>query len=145
MECSKVVGSHRRVKSRPAHPHRNSVVRNMSEIPMAEETGGRPKEVTYAGWLILIEAIVGLIVGGVEYIIWENELSLLGVVLAVIAFWLYTMILKQDYAAWMMAVIFNIIAIFLYLAGDNYPGAILGIIVLVYLVSPNVRVHFEQK
>jgi hypothetical protein len=117
----------------------------MSEISTAEETGERPKEVTYAGWLILVEGIVGIIVGGVEYILWENELSLLGVVLAVIAFWLYTMILKQDYAAWMMAVIFNIIAVFLYLAGDNYPGAVLSIIVFVYLVMPNTRVHFEQK
>ncbi|TFF91302.1 hypothetical protein EU545_04650 [Candidatus Thorarchaeota archaeon] len=117
----------------------------MAEIPTTETAGGRPKEVTYAGYLILLEGIVGLIVGGVEYIIWGNDLSLLGVVLAVIAFWLYTMILKQDYAAWMMAVVFNIIAIFLYLAGDNYPGAILTIFCLVYLVTPGVRVHFEQK
>jgi hypothetical protein len=118
----------------------------VTEIPMAEAgTGERPKEVTWAGWLILIEAITGLIIGGVEYIIWENELSLLGVVLAIIAFWLYTMILKQDYAAWMMAVIFNILAIFLYAAGDNWPGVILSLICFIYLVTPNVRVHFEQK
>ena len=120
----------------------------MSEIPMADSgaaAGARPKEVTIAGWLILIEAITGLIVGGVEYYIWENELSLLGVVLAVIAFWLYTMIIKQDYAAWMMAVIFNIIAIFLYLAGDNYPSVILSLGCWLYLVMPNTRVHFEQK
>jgi hypothetical protein len=44
-----------------------------------------------------------------------------------------------------MVVIFNVIAIFLYLVGDNYPGAILSIIVLIYLISPNVRVHFEQN
>lgn len=120
----------------------------MTEIPMADSgaaAGARPKEVTYAGWLILIEAITGLIVGGVEYFLWENELSLLGVVLAVIAFWLYTMILKQDYAAWMMAVIFNVIAIFLYAAGDNWPGVILSLICWVYLIMPATRVHFEQK
>jgi hypothetical protein len=120
----------------------------MSEIPMADSgaaAGARPKEVTIAGWLILIEGITGLIVGGVEYYIWENELSLLGVVLAVIAFWLYTMIIKQDYSAWMMAVIFNIIAIFLYLAGDNYAGVGLSILCWVYLIMPSTRVHFEQK
>ncbi len=120
----------------------------MAEIPMADAgtpAGQRPKEVTWAGWLILIESLTGLIVGGVEYAIWENDLSLLGVVLAVIGFWLYTMIIKQDYAGWMMAVIFNIIAIFLYFAGDNYPGVVLSIICFVYLVLPTTRVHFEQK
>lgn len=118
----------------------------MSEIPMVDSAKGeRPKEVTYAGWLILAESITGLIVGGVEYAIWENELSLLGVVLAIIGFWLYTMILKQDYAAWMMAVIFNILAIFLYAAGDNWPGVVLSLICFIYLITPNVKVHFEQK
>jgi hypothetical protein len=120
----------------------------MTEIPMADAgmtAGQRPKEVTYAGWLILAESLTGIIVGGVEYAIWENDLSLLGLVLGFIGLWLYTMILKQDYAAWMMAVIFNIIAIFLYLAGDNYPGVILTLVCLLYLITPNVRVHFEQK
>ena len=118
----------------------------MSEIPMADSgaaTGARPKEVTIAGWLILMEAIVGAIVGGVEYILWENELSLLGLVLAIVAFWLYTMVLKQDYYAWMMAVIFNILAIFLYAAGDNYPGVVLSVICFIYLISPNTSVHFK--
>ena len=120
----------------------------MTEIPMADDSaaaGARPREVTIAGYLILLEAITGLIVGGITYAIWENDLALLGIVLAVIAFWLYTMILKQDYAAWMMAVLFNILAIFLYLSGDNYPGAILSLFCFLYLVMPATRVHFEQK
>ncbi|MBN2230987.1 MAG: hypothetical protein JW779_15485 [Candidatus Thorarchaeota archaeon] len=117
----------------------------MTEIPMTDAgVGARPKEVTYAGWLVLLEAITGLIVGGVEYLIWENELSLLGVILAIVAFWLYTMILKQDYSAWMMTVIFNVIAIFLYAVGDNWPGVILSLMCLIYLISPNVKVHFEK-
>lgn len=118
----------------------------MSEIPMADSgaaAGARPKEVTMAGWLILLEAIVGAIVGGVEYILFENELSLLGLVLALVAFWLYTMVLKQDYSAWMMAVIFNILAIFLYAAGDNWAGVALSVICFVYLISPNTSVHFK--
>ena len=106
--------------------------------------GARPKEVTYAGFLILLEAIVGLIVGGINYYMWEDELALLGIVLALIAFWLYTMILKQDYSAWMMAVIFNIIAVFLYATGSNWPGVGLSLICFIYLITPNVKVHFTK-
>ena len=106
--------------------------------------GARPKEVTYAGFLILLEAIVGLIAAGINYYLWEDELALLGIVLAVIAFWLYTMILKQDYSAWMMCVIFNIIAIFLYATGSNWPGVILSAFCFIYLILPNVKVHFTK-
>jgi len=117
----------------------------MTEIPMAGTSeGARPKEVTYAGFLILLEAIVGLIVGGINYYYSEDPLALLGIVLAVIAFWLYTMILKQDYSAWMMCVIFNIIAIFLYATGSNWPGVALSAICFIYLITPNVKVHFTK-
>ena len=107
-------------------------------------SGARPQEVTIAGWLILLESIVGLIIGGVEYALWDNELSLLGAVLAVIGFWLYFQILKQDYSAWNMAVIFNVLAIFLYAAGSNWPGVVLSIVCFLYLVQPNVKVHFQK-
>ncbi|MBN2229221.1 MAG: hypothetical protein JW779_06465 [Candidatus Thorarchaeota archaeon] len=120
----------------------------MSEIPIAGsgDTGSKPKEVIWAGWLILLEAITGLIVVGIEFAFdYANDYTLFGLVLVVVAFILYPMILKQDYSAWLMVVIFNVIAIFLYLVGDNYPGAILSIIVLVYMISPNVRGHFEQR
>ncbi|MGQ4911346.1 MAG: hypothetical protein ACP6KW_04175 [Candidatus Thorarchaeota archaeon] len=120
----------------------------MAEIPMVDSgvsTGTRPREVTIAGWLILLESLTGLVVGGINYMIWEDDLSLLGIVIAFIGFWLYTMILKQDYAAWMMAVIFNIIAIFLYAAGYNFPGVFLSLVAFLYLIMPNVKVHFVQK
>ena len=121
----------------------------MSEIPLTgggDTTGQKPKEVIWASWLVLLEAITGLIVVGIEFgFDYANDYTLLGLVLVIVAFILYPMILKQEYSAWMMVVIFNVIAIFLYLVGDNYPGAILSIICLVYLISPNVRVHFEQN
>lgn len=121
----------------------------MTEIPMADAGGAaageRPKEVQYAGWLLLLAALTGLIVGGIEYAIWEDELALLGVILAVVAFWLYTQVMKQDYSAWMMTVIFNIIAIFLYATGANWPGVALSIIVLLYFINPNTKVHFENR
>lgn len=118
----------------------------MTEIPMASggSEGTRPREVTIAGYLILLEAITGLIAAGITYYIWEDELSLLGIVLAIVAFWLYTMILKQDYSAWMITVIFNILAVFLYATGSNWPGVGLSLICFIYLISPNVKVHFVK-
>ena len=106
--------------------------------------GTRPKEVTIAGYLILLEAVVGLIAAGVTYYFWETDLSLLGIVLAIVAFWLYTMILKQDYSAWMITVIFNILAVFLYATGSNWAGVGLSLICFIYLISPNVKVHFVK-
>lgn len=120
----------------------------MTEIPMADAgaaAGARPKEVTYAAWLVLLESITGLIVGGVEYAFFENELSLLGAVLALIGFWIYTLILKQDYGGYMIAVIFNVLAIVLYAIGENWPGVGLSLICFLYLLNPATRVHFEQK
>jgi len=107
-------------------------------------SGVRPQEVNIAAWLVLLESIVGLVIGVGEYIVFENELSLLGAVLAFIGFWLYTQILNQDYSAWNMAVIFNVIAIFLYGAGWNIPGVILSIICFLYLIQPNVKQHFVK-
>ena len=119
----------------------------MTEIPMAGSgsTGSRPQEVKIAAFLVLIESLVGLFVGVLEYTIWENELSLLGAVLALIGFWVYTMILKQDYGGWMIAVIFNALAIVLYAIGENWPGVILSLFCFLYLLNPPTRVHFEQK
>jgi hypothetical protein len=108
-----------------------------------EAPSGRPQEVQIAGWLVLLESIVGLIVGGVEYAVWENELSLIGAVIALVGFWIYTQIIKQDLSAWNIAVIFNILAIALYAVGDNWAGVGLSVICFVYLVMPNTRQHFS--
>ena len=120
----------------------------MTEIPMAEAgpTGGpTAPEVRNAGLLLLLASITGLIVGGFEYAIWEEDLALLGVILAIIGFCLYTQVIKGDYSAWMMGVIFNIIAIFLYATGYNWGGVALSLICVIYFNLPNVKVHFEQR
>jgi len=121
----------------------------MTEIPMADagptSAGPAAPEVRNAGILLLLAAITGLVVGGIEYAIWEDPLALLGVVLAIVAFCLYFQVMKADYSAWMMAVIFNIIAIFLYATGANWPGVALSLICVIYFNLPNVKVHFEQR
>ncbi|MHA1958966.1 MAG: hypothetical protein ACW99U_01965 [Candidatus Thorarchaeota archaeon] len=122
----------------------------MTEIPMADPgtgaVGDRPKEVTYAGIIVLLDAIAGLISGAVSYIIWEDWTAGVGVVLALIAFWLYFQILTQDSQAWTLAVIFNIAAIFLYATGgiiNNSAGIMLSIISVIYLNLPDVKKHFQ--
>lgn len=115
-----------------------------------EAPSGRPQEVKIAGWLVLLESIVGAISGGVSYYISEeygyggNDLALLGIVLAIVGFWLYFQILGQDYSAWNIAVIFNILAIFLYATGENWAGVILSLICFLYLVQPSVKQHFVR-
>ncbi|MFW9768497.1 MAG: hypothetical protein ACFFF9_10010 [Candidatus Thorarchaeota archaeon] len=120
----------------------------MTEIPMAEagpSRGATAPEVRNAGLLLLLASITGLVVGGLEYAIWEEDLALLGVILAIIGFCLYTQVIKADYSAWMMTVIFNIIAIFLYATGSNWGGVALSLICVIYYNMPNVKVHFEQR
>ena len=102
-------------------------------------TSGRPQEVRIAAWLVLIESIVGVIIGGVEYVLYENELSLIGAVLAIIGFWIYLQILNQDLSWWNIAVIFNVLAIALYIAGWNIYGVGLSVLVFVYLILPSTR------
>jgi hypothetical protein len=117
----------------------------MTEIPMANSSSkeDKPQEVKLAAWLVLLESIVGLIIGVVEYAIWENDLSLVGAVLALIGFWVYTLILRQDYGGWMIAVIFNVLAMVLYAIGENWPGVVLSLVCFLYLLNPPTRVHFE--
>ncbi|MFX1482412.1 MAG: hypothetical protein ACFFCP_04400 [Promethearchaeota archaeon] len=120
----------------------------MTEIPMAEagpSSGATAPEVRNAGILLLLACITGLVVGGFEYILWEEDLALLGVILAVVGFCLYTQVMKADYSAWMMAVIFNIIGVFLYATGSNWGGVALSLICIIYFNMPNVKVHFEPK
>jgi hypothetical protein len=121
----------------------------MTEIPMAESGPSRggpvAPEVRNAGILFFLASITGLIVGGVEYAIWEDELALLGIVLAIVGFILAFQVMKGDYSAWMIGLIFNIIAIFLYATGYNWGGVALSLICVIYFMLPNVKVHFEQN
>ena len=103
------------------------------------------QEVRNAGILFFLASITGLIVGGVEYAIWEDELALLGVVLAIVGFILAFQVMKGDYSAWLIGLIFNIIAIFLYATGANWGGVALSLICVIYFMLPNVKVHFEQN
>ena len=119
----------------------------VTEIPMADPgpVGARPREVTIAGYLVLLDAITGLIVGAISYYMWEDWTAGLGIILALIAFLLAFRIWNRDPQAWNLAVIFNLAAIFLYMTSWNVPGAVLSLISVIYLMLPNVKVHFEDR
>lgn len=104
----------------------------------------RPKEVTIASYIVLAEVIAGLITAGLNFYWWGDWTAGLGLIMAVIGIWIYFQILKQDSQAWTIAVVFSIAAIVLYLFGDNWPGAILSLIAVIYLNLPDVKVHFQQ-
>ncbi|MHA1909109.1 MAG: hypothetical protein ACW98Y_17575 [Candidatus Thorarchaeota archaeon] len=104
----------------------------------------RPKEVTYASYIVLAEVIAGLIVAGINFALYESWTSGIGLLMAVVGIFIYFQILKQDSQAWTIAVIFSIVAILLYAYGDNWPGAILSLIAVIYLNMPDVKVHFQQ-
>ncbi len=104
----------------------------------------RPKEVTYASYIVLAEVVAGLIVAGLNFYLYESWTSGIGLLMALIGIWIYFQILTQDPQAWTIAVIFSIAAIALYAYGDNWPGAILSLIAVIYLNMPDVKVHFQK-
>ncbi|MHA2140072.1 MAG: hypothetical protein ACXADC_02775 [Candidatus Thorarchaeota archaeon] len=119
----------------------------MTEIPIPDDSGvqrsERPKEVTMAGYLMLLNAIAGIIVGGLGFAVWEDVASGAGLILGVIAIFLYFQILKQDKMSWTLAVVFLIAGTLLYAYGENWPGVGLTIITIFYYVLPTTSQHFQ--
>ena len=111
---------------------------------MDETTQERPQQVKIAGYIVLAEVIAGFVVGGIEFALYESWTAGIGFLMAVIGIWIYFQILKQDPQAWTIAVIFSIASIPLYIYGDNWPGAILGLMAVIYLNLPDVKIHFGQ-
>ncbi len=114
---------------------------------MADDSGvqrvGRPQEVTIAGYLMLLNAIAGIIVGGLGFAVWEDVASGAGLILGVIAIFLYFQILKQDKMSWTLAIVFLIAGALLYAYGDNWAGVGLAAITIFYYVLPSTSQHFQ--
>ena len=109
-----------------------------------EPSGGRPQEVKIAGILVLLNSIAGLIVSGMNFIIWESTTSIIGLVFSLIGFWLYGQINSQSQQAWSWAVIILLIAAVLYGIDGNIPGVGLSLITFFYLNVPNTKQHFTR-
>jgi hypothetical protein len=105
----------------------------------------RPQEVNIAAFILLVDAIAGIVTGALWYYWYEDWTAGLGVIIALIAFWLYPQIQNQKEQAWNIVVIFSLIAIFLYATSWNYPGIALSIFTIIYYNLPNVKVHFVES
>ncbi|MHA2209568.1 MAG: hypothetical protein ACXABV_10390 [Candidatus Thorarchaeota archaeon] len=118
----------------------------MTEIPMADDSGiqrgARPREVTMAGYLMILNAIAGIITGGLGFAVWEDVASGAGLILGVIAIFLYFQILKQDRMSWTLSVVFLIAGALLYAYGENWAGVALTAITIVYYILPTTSQHF---
>jgi hypothetical protein len=113
------------------------VIFNVSQVP---------KEVTTASYIILLDIICGIVVSAIMWEINGDWTAGIGLVIAIVAIWVYLEIKKMNPQAWQLGIILNLVGIALYLLGNVYtgiPGALLGIISVLYLYSPNVRKHFQ--
>ncbi len=105
-----------------------------------------PKEITTASYIILLDILCGIIVSIIMYDINGDWTAGVGLIIAIIGIWVFLEIKKMNPQAWQLGIILNLAGIALYLLGNIYigiPGALLGVISVLYLYSPNVRKHFE--
>lgn len=105
-----------------------------------------PKEVTYASYIILLDILCGIIVSVIMYNIYPDWTSGLGLIVSIVGIWVYLEIKKMNPQAWQLGILLNLVGIALYLLGDvtiGISGALLGVISVLYLYSPDVRKHFE--
>ncbi len=115
------------------------------EISTPPPTTGRPFEVTIAIVLLIGNALIGLFVAGVGLALWGDALSLAGVVLALMAIWAAFGMMRDDPAAWTIAILAAFIGIPLYAVSFlAIEGIILCIITLFYLNLPKVKQHFTR-
>ncbi len=120
----------------------------MAEIPMpggvTGTTSERPIQVTIAVFLLIINAFLGLATAGFGIAVYENMESALGLVVALIAFWIAKALMDGKGEAWTWAVFLNLIAIALYAFSIFWlEGITLSVLTLVYLNVPAVKQYFQ--
>ncbi|MBN2230776.1 MAG: hypothetical protein JW779_14400 [Candidatus Thorarchaeota archaeon] len=108
------------------------------------QTKELPPKVKITSYFILAEVIAGLIIAGYGLYLWGNWENGIGLVMAIIGIWVYFRFIKLDPQAWTIAFIFNIAAAVLYAIGENWPGVILSVLVIFFLLMPDVKSHFGQ-
>ncbi|MCK5238176.1 MAG: hypothetical protein KAR33_01440 [Candidatus Thorarchaeota archaeon] len=105
-----------------------------------------PQEVTYASYIILADIIVGIIVSIIMYDLNGDWSAGVGLIVAVVGIWVYLELKKMNPQAWQLGIILNLVGMALYLLGDFFvglSGALLCLISVIYLYSPNVKQHFQ--
>ena len=121
----------------------------IAEIPMPSggTSGGtseRPMQLQIAVFLLIINALLGLAAAGFGIAVYENVESALGLVIALIAFFIAKSLWDGSKDAWTWAVFLNLIAIALYAFSIFWvEGITLCVLTLIYLNVPAVREHLR--
>ena len=121
----------------------------IAEIPMPSggTSGGtseRPMQLQIAVFLLIINALLGLATAGFGIAVYENVESALGLVIALIAFFIAKSLWDGSKDAWTWAVFLNLIAIALYAFSIFWvEGITLCVLTLIYLNVPAVREHLR--
>ena len=121
----------------------------IAEIPMPSggTSGGtseRPMQLQIAVFLLIINALLGLATAGFGIAVYENVESALGLVIALIAFFIAKSLWDGSKDAWTWAVFLNLIAIPLYAFSIFWiEGITLCVLTLIYLNVPAVREHLR--
>ena len=121
----------------------------IAEIPMPSggTSGGtseRPMQLQIAVFLLIINALLGLATAGFGIAVYENVESALGLVIALIAFFIAKSLWDGSKDAWTWAVFLNLIAIALYAFSIfAIEGITLCVLTLIYLNVPAVREHLR--
>ncbi|TXT55633.1 MAG: conserved membrane protein of unknown function [Candidatus Thorarchaeota archaeon] len=123
----------------------------MSEIPMPEDreyhtSDDRPLGITILGFLQVIAGVFMVVVGALIMIIpiigWIIGGLLL--ILGLVSFYVGNGLLNLEEWAWQWAFIINIISIIIGIAGQNWGGVIISIIILIYLNQENIKRRFNR-
>ena len=116
-------------------------------MPSGGTSGGtseRPMQLQIAVFLLIINALLGLAAAGFGIAVYENVESALGLVIALIAFFIAKSLWDGSKDAWTWAVFLNLIAIALYAFSIFWiEGITLCVLTLIYLNVPAVREHLK--
>ena len=128
---------------------------------MAEEEhtitpSGKPTEVTWVSILVAVNAIAGIIIAGVDLAyadtilwyqgeVWGTMILIaagIGLILGFIGLWIAMGLYNIKSQFWQWAFILNVIAVPLYLVGDEWWGALISLFIIFYLHQPATKKHY---
>ena len=128
---------------------------------MAEEEhtitpSGKPTEVTWVSILVAVNAIAGIIIAGVDRAyadtilwyqgeVWGTMILIaagIGLILGFIGLWIAMGLYNIKSQFWQWAFILNVIAVPLYLVGDEWWGALISLFIIFYLHQPATKKHY---
>ena len=128
----------------------------MAEEEYTMTPSGKPTEVTWVSILVAVNAIAGIIIAGVDLAyadtilwyqgeVWGTMILIaagIGLILGFIGLWIAMGLYNIKSQFWQWAFILNVIAVPLYLVGDEWWGALISLFIIFYLHQPATKKHY---